>query len=230
MHNLTLKLALGAAVIASAPAANAAGLDYFLEIDGVKGESSAHATVEQWQWLRAVAADGSFNGLAMSQAGGVHVASGDLDGDGAWAQLVLSVKGTVPGAQPFMTYAMEDVRISANSAPAVGSATGWRADQIPQNHAEWIIVESFSSATMTYAPLLASGGRGNPIEGRWDTASGRFTGNLAVLGAFDELQAVRWADGTLVISSAVPEPAHWALMALGLAAVGTRLRRQQLAA
>ncbi|MBT9487357.1 MAG: PEP-CTERM sorting domain-containing protein [Rubrivivax sp.] len=86
-----------------------------------------------------------------------------------------------------------------------------------------------SSPLMRWAPPTATGGRGDWIEGGWDDDTGRFFGDPAVLGAFDDLGAVRWADGSLAITAAVPEPGSWALMLLGAAALGRFKLRAQTA-
>jgi hypothetical protein len=68
---------------------------------------------------------------------------------------------------------------------------------------------------------------GDPwIEGTWDTDSRRFVGDRAVFGAFDDLGAVRWADGSLGITAAVPEPASWALLLLGVMAIAAARRQR----
>jgi hypothetical protein len=77
---------------------------------------------------------------------------------------------------------------------------------------------------ISYRPLLPNGGRGDAITGTWD-ANGRFVGDLGVFAAFGELGAVRWPDGSLTISTPVPEPAAWALWLLGAGLVAQRLRR-----
>jgi hypothetical protein len=214
MQTLILKLALGAAVIASAPAADAAS-DYLLELDGVKGESKASASIAEFRWSQALAGP-AFDPFQPAFAGGVNVAVGDITGDGRWEELVLTA--TDPDDGSFFRYEMKDVLVTSYQLPAA------------EGHKEWIIIESMSGPLMRWSPPTASGGRGDWIEGSWDAASGRFIGDPAVLGAFDDLGAVRWADGTLAITAAVPEPASWALMALGTAAIGARLRRRRIAA
>lgn len=98
------------ASLAAAPSAFAAS-DYLLELDGVKGEASSSVEISSWSWgasnpgiaidepgVRAAAAPrDAASGLATGKrthkpirvrgsadqaAGGVNVASGDLDGDG----------------------------------------------------------------------------------------------------------------------------------------------------
>lgn len=213
MQTLILKLALGFAVIATSPAADAAS-DYLLELDGIKGESRASASIVDFQWSRAMAGP-AFDPFQPAFAGGVNVAVGDIAGDGRWEELVLTA--TDPDDGSFFRYEMKDVLVSSYQLPAA------------KGHKEWILIESMSSPIMRWSPPTASGGRGAWIEGSWDTASGRFVGDPAVLGAFDDLGAVRWADGTLAITAAVPEPGSWALMALGTAAIGARLRRRRIA-
>jgi hypothetical protein len=123
-----------------------------------------------------------------------------------------------PGAPVFYKYELKNVLVSSYSVSG--------GSQAPVSFE----LTSLGQSTMSWRPLLATGERGDWIEGTWDRDTGRFIGDLAVLGAFDELGAERWADGTLAITAAVPEPGSWALMLLGAAVVGARLRRQRLAA
>lgn len=211
MHTLILKLALGAAVIATAPAADAAS-DYLLELEGVKGESKSSAAIEEFRWHQATA-DGGFYAFGPTFAGGVRVATSDLGGDGRWESMVL--KATSPDGGTFYHYEMKDVLV-----------TSWQTSAA-QDHKDWIMIESMSGPTMRWQPPTPNGGRGDWIEGTWDAETGRFLGDPAVMGAFDDLGAVRWADGTLAITGAVPEPESWALMLLGAAAIGTRLRQRR---
>jgi hypothetical protein len=210
MNKLAARIACIAALAATSPAVWSAA---YIKFDGIDGESTASATVDQWLWLQAMSDDGRFDGLAPSFAGGVRVASGDIDGDGRWEQLVLSIAEDRAGQQTYYRYELKDVLISSYQTSGAGTAS--------------FKVGSFASATMTWLPPLATGGRGDPVVGRWDRATGRFTGDLSVLGAFDDLGAERWANGTLAITAAVPEPGSWALMLLGAAAIGARLRRQR---
>ena len=126
----------------------------------------------------------------------------------------MTVDSDIAGQAPHYTWKLDDVIVS--SYKTSGSAAGSDYE-----------LKDFSSATMSWLPPLADGGRGAPISGHWDRATGRFTGDPAVLAAFEDLGAERWADGTLAITAAVPEPGSWALMALGVAAVGLRLQRQR---
>lgn len=215
MHTLILKLALGAAVIASTTAADAAS-DYLLELDGVKGESKASASIQEFRWHQATA-EGSFDAFEPTFAGGVRVASGDLGGDGRWDSLTLTA--TSPDGGTFYRYELKDVMV-----------TSWQTSAAAKDHKEWIMIESVSGPLMRWQPPTPNGGRGDWIEGRWDADTGRFLGDPAVMGAFDDLGAVRWADGTLAITAAVPEPGSWALMLLGAAAMGARLRQRRVPA
>lgn len=221
MQTLILKLAIGAAIVATAPAADAAS-DFLLELDGIKGESKASASIGSFEWTAATAT-GIFNPFTPAYAGGLNVASGDLNGDGRWESLTLTAR-TLDGTS-FFRYEMKDVLISSYSL----SGHGETAPDGHKGHKDWIIIESMSAPTMRWSPPDATGGRGEWIVGNWDTDTGRFLGDNKVFGAFDDLGAERLADGTLAITAAVPEPGTWALMLLGAAGLGVRLRRQRQA-
>lgn len=212
MHVAILKsvatTALWAALLGASAAAHA--VDYFLEIDGLDGESTMNAQVRQWQWPQA-AAGLDFNPWHGGFAGGVKVAAGDLDSRTTWDELVLSAYHHAGGAT--MRYKLKDVIVSSYQA-----ADG--------KHDSWIDILSFSSATMNWWPPAAGGGRGEVIEAHWGSQTGGLLGNPATLGALDELHAERWADGSLVLTAAVPEPGAWALMLAGIAALGWRQRRR----
>lgn len=211
MHTLILKLALGAAIVASAPAADAAS-DYLLELDGVKGESKSSASVQEWEWSRAMAT-GSFDPFQPAFAGGVRVASGDLDSDGRWESLVLTAT-SVDGSGSFFRYEMKDVMVTSWQTSAAGS------------HSKWLTIEAMSTPIMRWAPPTATGGRSDWIEATWDRESGRLIGNAATLNGLDDLQAWQSNYGSVHIA-AVPEPESWALMLLGAAAIGARLRQRR---
>jgi hypothetical protein len=209
MKHLTLKLACLATLSAVIPATHAA---VYPNYEGVKGFTTFSASVDQWQWLQAMAADGSFDGLAPSIARGVQVVDGEL-GDGLWDQIVLTVSEDRAGQMTYYKYELKNVLVTSYQTSGGAQGPSFKLD-------------SFASATMSWLPPRADGGRGEAIVGQWDRTSGRFSGDLAVLGAFDDLGAERWADGTLALTAAVPEPGTWALMLLGVAALGSRLRRQ----
>lgn len=218
MKNLSLRLACLATLSAVIPASQAA---VFAKYEGVKGYTTFSASVDQWQWLQAMSADGSYDGLAPSFAGGVRVATGDIDGDGdgdgLWDQIVLTVSEDRAGQMTYYKYELKNVLVTSYQTSAGAQGPSFKLD-------------SFASATMSWLPPRADGGRGDAVVGQWDRTSGRFSGDLAVLGAFDDLGAERWADGTLALTAAVPEPGSWALMLLGVAAVGSRIRRQRACA
>ncbi len=208
MNKLNPKLALAAGLLAGAVGAQAAA---YIKFDGVDGESRVSGALTDFRWSQALAGP-DFDPYQPAHAGGVRVAVGDVTGDGRLDSFVL--RASDDGGTTFFEYRLADVLVSSYQTTASGG------------HKEWIIIESMSQPVMRWSRQLANGGRGDWIEGRWDDDTGRFLGDPAVLGAFDELGAVRWADGSLAITAAVPEPGSWALMGLGLAALVARRRWQ----
>jgi hypothetical protein len=211
MCNLNLKLALAAGLLASTVGAQAAA---YLKFDGVDGGTRFAGTLSDFRWSQALAGP-DFDPYQPAHAGGVNVAVGDVTGDGRLDSFVL--RASDDGGSVFFEYRLQDVLVTSYQTTASG------------DHKDWILIESMSGPMMRWSPLLATGGRGAWIEGRWDDDSGRFVGDPAVLGAFDELGAVRWADGSLAITAAVPEPGSWALMLLGVAALSRLKPRAQTA-
>jgi hypothetical protein len=205
--------ACGLSAVMATPAQ--AAIDMFLRLDGIQGESRDVGATAQWQWSRATVS-GSFNPFVPVFTGGVFI--GDDAADGRWTSFGLSVFATpegTPGEPPILRYELQNVRVSSYSLDGSGSAS-----TLP-----WLALSDFSAATMTWRPLLADGSRGTPLVGHWDLASGRFEGDPGVVGAFDALGVERWHDGTLVLTSAVPEPASWALWLLGAGLLAQQLRR-----
>lgn len=212
--NIAIATCAATAALTAAPEARAAS-DFLLELEGIKGESRASAPLNDFRWSM-VMASGAFNPFTPTFAGGVSVAVGDIAGDGRWDSLTLGAREAGGAGQTFFQYIMP--LALATPAPAAGG-----------DHREWILIESMTAPVMRYRPLLPGGLRGDPLTGTWDSA-GRFVGDPGVFAAFDELGAVRWPDGSLAISTPVPEPATWALGLLGAGLLARRLRREQAAA
>lgn len=213
MQRLIAPLALAAATLAAAPSAHAAS-DYLLTLDGIKGEGSLaepfSGTAQHWGW-RLPPTPGATVGAWPAFAGGVRLAVGDIGGDGVASFIRLSARDAYTNGPIFFHYELEDVLITS------WQTSGAASFEMPR----------FARATMSWRPLLPNGGRGDVIEGHWDLTNGRFSGDIAVLGALDEMGATRLPDGSLMLT-AVPEPASWALMLLGAAGLALRsgLRRR----
>ena len=152
MHTLILKLALGAAVIATAPAAEAAASDFLLGLEGIKGESNSDTSIREWEWSKAMAT-GSFDPFHPAFAGGVRVAAGDLD-DGRWDSLVLTATSVGDGGT-FFRYELKDVMVTSYQISGAAAT----------DHKDWIMLESMSGPIMRWQPPGPNGGRGDWIEG-----------------------------------------------------------------
>ncbi len=203
-----LKTTLAAALALSALSAAQAAA--YIKFDGIDGEVvEVQGTLQTFRWTAAQAGP-AFDPFHPAQAGGVNVAVGDLNGDGRLQQFTLSA---ADAGGTFFRYELKDVYVTSFQTSAAGC------------HDCWITLESTAPPVMRWSPPTPNGGRGEWLSATWDAASGRLLGDAAVLGAFQELGAVRLPDGTRAITSAVPEPGSWAWMLLGAAAVGARLRR-----
>jgi hypothetical protein len=199
---IVLALAAGCA-LTHLPGTARAASDHLLRLEGIRGEYRPQASTMQWQWSLASAA-GGFNPFEPAFTGGVTVAVGALDG--RWSTFALTVAAA--DGQPRLRYELKDAIITSYS---VGGHGGRNAAE-PQT---WLKLSDFSAVAMTWRPPQPDGSAGDPVVGQWDRATGRFDGEVAVLDAFGVLGAARWPDGTLVLTSAVPEPATWLLWLMG---------------
>lgn len=206
---LAATLAAGLLAIGLSTGAQAAA---YIKFDGIDGEAILDAEGRDFVWTEALAGP-DFNPFHGATAGGVNVAVGDLNGDGL-DEIVMTAG--LSGVGDVLQYQMTGT---------AGKPWYRVSDTAPRGVD--LSFDSFESVTMRWRPVLATGGRGDWIEGRWDAATGRFTGDIAVLGAFDDLGATRWADGSLAITAAVPEPATWLLMLGGAGALAWRRRTAQ---
>lgn len=209
-----LKTAVAAAIALSALAdARAAA---YIKFDGIDGEVvEFEGTLSEFRWTSALAGP-SFDPFHAALAGGVRVASGDLDGDGRAHYAGLALTAADEGGTYFR-YELKDVIVSSYDLSSAARC----------HHDCWVIIESTQAPVMRWAPRTDNGGRSPWISATWDPQTGRLLGDAEVLGAFQELGAVRLYDGTLAVTAAVPEPGSWALMLLGAAVVGSRLRQQR---
>lgn len=229
------KFAITAAMLAAMPlAAPAAGLDYFLKIDTIKGESSDSKHKDEidllsWSWGVSTSApvvgggggsasrpvfapfsweqglDSSFVPLFLGVANGKNFKSALLT--------VRSSGGKTPSE--FFKMTLSDVQIISLESQGFG-------DGIEVNAAM-----SYSKIEMAYRPQKADGSLGTEIKGEWNLKENKasFSGDPEVMLGLAQ------AGGNLNFVGTVPEPATWASLAAGLALVAaiTRRRRQATA-
>ena len=212
MNTLSIRMVLSTAVVAAAPAAHAAS-DYLLEIDGIKGESQSTAVMEL-QWLEA---DDGTGGLDLGRAPTLRLLA-QIDpaeaSSSTYLQLAAMQGRSFDGGVIF-AHDLTDAKVE-NVRPA--DRAGW----------SWLDLVGYSTAALAWWPPMNDGSRSaEPFKGAWDTATGNFTGDRAVFGVLDELQATRWSDGTVSLTAPVPEPQTWALWLLGGGLLAQRLRRSR---
>jgi hypothetical protein len=209
MKNLTNPLAFAAACcLAAVPSLSPAAA--YIRFNGIDGKTEQRSTAE-FQWSLALAGN-TFDPFHPAYTGGLRVAVGDVDG--RWAGVALTVDGPGTGDPPVLRYEMKNVLVTSYSVSSDAAGESW------------LKLADFSAVSMVWRPLRANGSLGDEIVGNWDVASGRFSGDIAVLGAFDAPGFDRWADGTLTLTTPVPEPAAWALWLVGAAFLARQLRRQ----
>lgn len=199
--------------------AHAAALDYFLNIDGVDGES-ADARHRNWididtfswgvtnpggkpafmpyGWTQAL--DKSTPKVFVAVASGRH-----------FKKVTMETVRTGDGPpDSFFTMSFDDVLFTSLQMSG---------DSDSINVAGALI---YNKVTMTYRPQKPDGSYDTPIVGSWDISKGRaFSGDPEVLmGLF---LANPTGIGQIPV---VPEPQTWALMGLGLAGLAVVRRRR----
>lgn len=225
------KFAMTAALVAALPLPASAGLDHFLKIDSIRGETSDSKhkdEIEVLEWSWGVTNTGSVT------SGGGGGAGKSLFSDFRWKQdldssyvpmflgvaegkhfksAVLSVRRDGPNDQDFFKMTLSDVLLNSLQTQAVGDSFEVRASL------------TYGKVEMSYRALDAHGALGPEIKGGWDLRLNKvtFTGDPAVVLGLVE------AGGNLNFVSGVPEPSTWASLAAGLGLLGVMARRRRAA-
>jgi len=222
-----------AAVLASAGAAQAASMDYYLKVDGIAGDSN-HA--QHRDWIDILSFSWSVTHSASGGPGGGGGAGRPVFQDFSWSQIVdssippmflaltqgkhikeVTLDVVRPGerSSPFFQMSFEDVLLSSLSV--VGSGEEPVAS----------LSFSYSKVELVYTPQDPKGGAGKAVKGGWDLkdAKASFSGDpMVVLGLFESGGNVN-----LAAVPEVPEPGTWAMLGGGLLLVGVLARRRRSA-
>jgi len=223
------KFAMTAVLAAALPLPASAGLDHFLKIDSIKGESSDSKhkdEIEVLEWSWGVTNSGT------THTGGGGGAGKSLFSDFRWEQTldssfvpmflgvaegkhfksaVLSVRRDGKDQQDFFKMTLSDVLINSLQTQTNGDSFEIRASL------------NYSKIEMSYKPQKPDGSYGSEIKGAWDLQENRvaFAGDPAVVLGLVE------AGASLNFVSGVPEPATWASLAAGLGLLGVMARRRR---
>lgn len=223
------KFAMTAVLAAALPLPASAGLDHFLKIDSIKGESSDSKhkdEIEVLEWSWGVTNTGS------TSIGGGGGSGKSLFSDFRWEQTLdssfvpmfaavaegkhlgpatLFVRRDGGNATDFFTMTLSDVLINSLQTQSNGDSFEVRASM------------TYSKIEMSYRPQKADGSYGAEIRGGWDIQKNQvtFAGDPAVVLGLVE------AGGNLNFVSGVPEPATWASLAAGLGLVSVLARRRR---
>lgn len=219
---MTLKtLACTAILAAAAPlAADASTLTYYLKIDGATGDStdSKHKNwidVLSWSWGASSGGGGtSFSDLGWEQgldSSFVPLFLGLVNGTN-FASATLEAVRPATSPAPFFQIVLDSAEVTALSSAGASDGS--------------LLVDaamSYDAITMRYRKQNADGSYAAWVEGSFTINQGQlsFSGDATVLQGLVE------AGGSLDFVNQVPEPASWASMAAGLAAVAALLRRRR---
>lgn len=223
------KFAMTAALVAALPLPANAGLDQFLKIDSVRGESSDtkhkdEIEVLEWSW--------GVTNTGNTTSGGGGGAGKSFFSDFRWEQdldssvvpmflgvaegkhfktAVLSVRRDGENPQDFFKMTLSDVLLNSLQTQSNGDSFEVRASM------------TYSKIEMSYRPQNRDGSYGSEIKGAWDIRQNKvaFAGDPAVVLGLVE------AGGDLNFVSGVPEPATWASLAAGLGLMGVLVRRRR---
>lgn len=221
-----------AAVLAGAGAAQAASVDYYLEVDGIEGDSKHDS---HRGWIDVLSFSWGVTHSTGSGQGGAGSAGKPVFQDFSWSQIVdssipsmfveltqgrhikeVTLDVVRPGdksSSPFFQMTFENVLLSSLSVAGSGEE--------PVASLSF----SYSKIELVYTPQDPKGGAGSAVKGGWDLKNAKtsFSGDpMVVLGLFESGGNVN-----LAAVPEVPEPSTYALFALGLLAVATVTRRRR---
>lgn len=227
---LQITIVAGATLCAQA---QASALDYFLKIDGIKGESHSD---KHKDWI-----DIDSFSWGVTNSGGGGVGGGGGSGKAVampygWTQSVdMStpyVFMAVASGKHFKTVEMNTIRAGEGSPPSfftmVFDDVTFSSLQLSGGSESLRAAGEavYSKVTMKYRPQDSKGGYGPEIIGSWDfSKGGEFSGDPEVLMGLFLAQPT-----SIGPIPSVPEPRTWALMGLGLVAVALARRRSAQAA
>jgi nitric oxide dioxygenase len=209
-----LAAAVLAGVVAAPGDARAAA---YIKFDGIDGSVTEATTLvvpfEAARWLQ-VAAGGRFEPGMAKPMESLSVNYTKIEFDRA-KQAAFVFSAGAASTEPYLQIELEDVLVSSYSVSGAGSA------------AHGLRFEGYSAANVLWRPPATANDPTPAWRGaRWDTATGAFSGTPVSMADVRAWGGVTLPDGTLSLTSPVPEPGTWALGLAGLSAVLAVARRR----